>query len=376
MLQESVKCCAELLEVPGKLTLSVADRSVYFEPELTSQAVTEFGLSAYQAYIQLCDVLECGAITGPPLDESISDKFSYYLQFTLSRLNGRAEVSPNTSFVVIFRFETDRSLFRFAKAILKTMPAENALPVRMSLTFVPFSSEQFLHQISGASPIKHEYEEMPSIATSPQLSQAASPGPRLLLHPSDRSAHEFLHVRPAEYSWLATSEILHALRGSLPLKLRFSDSVLGYTPKVHGTSLGNFYRHLEIYFGVEEELPALLIVQDTTGKIFGCFTTHRWQIHGGRFFGNGECFVFSFDASGALKIFPWTGHNALFQFADDRRFLLGGSLSGGKAALIINQDWLHGSSFACDTFGSEPLGASEDFIIKDLELWSFTRDDS
>ena len=350
--------------------------SVYFEPDLNSQAVAEFGLSAYQAYIQLCDVLECGAITGPPLDDSINDHFSYYLQFTLSRLNGREEVVADSSYVVIFRFEADRSLFKFAKAILKIMPAENNLPVRMSLTYVPFSSEHFLHQISGASPIKHEYEDIPSIATSPILSQAFSPGPRLLLQPSDRSAHEFLRVRPLEYSWLATSELLHAVRGSLPLKLRFNDSVLGYSPKVHGTSLSNFYRHLEIYFGFQAELPALLIIQDTSGKIFGCFTTHRWQIHGGRFFGNGECFVFSFESADSPKIYPWSGHNSLFQFADDRRFLLGGSLSGGKPAILINQDWLHGASYACETFGSDPLGSSEEFIIKDLELWCFTRDDS
>ena len=109
--------------------------------------VNEVGLSAFQAYIQLCDVMECGAITGPPLDESLSDSHTFYLQFTLYRLNGRLEPSSEVSSVVIFRLGTDRALFRLAKAILKDMPTQVPPPPVTSLTLVPFSSEKFLNHI-------------------------------------------------------------------------------------------------------------------------------------------------------------------------------------------------------------------------------------
>ena len=78
------------------------------------------------------------------------------------------------------------------------------------------------------------------------------------------------------------------------------------------------------------------------------------------------------DAFG-LKIYPWHPEsNAYFMFSNTECIAMGG---GGAFALYLDKDFLHGVSGPCETFGSDILASSEDFIISDIEFWVFEGED-
>ncbi|THD24687.1 hypothetical protein D915_004594 [Fasciola hepatica] len=67
--------------------------------------------------------------------------------------------------------------------------------------------------------------------------------------------------------------------------------------------------------------------------------------------------------------YPWTGKNAFFISGETDSISIG--CSQGHSALHLDDVLLHGRTDSCDTFDNEPLSESRDFVVSDLEIWSF-----
>lgn len=183
-----------------------------------------------------------------------------------------------------------------------------------------------------------------------------------------------------------TPEVVCRLREFLPCYLRFAEWELAYSPAVHGTSLNTFYR--------QQAGPNLIVIEDAQGGIFGAFVLSPWHITRGSY-GKPESFVFvvrqgatvsSASHSEAaerdleqdigtyrqsmnldeptIDVF-WAnpGQGRVMQWSDKKMFGVGG-------ALVVCDDFLHGSTSSCGTFGSGPLSPhGKDFVIRSLECW-------
>jgi len=134
---------------------------------------------------------------------------------------------------------------------------------------------------------------------------------QLVLQPgSGESPNRLGHWQQAAWSPLNKCHALHGhallnesrlaqLRPHLPLGTRFASRWrLIYSPRVHGVSLGTFYRQCQAWPG-----ETMLLVEDTNGAVFGGFASHTWrasreQLHCGR----PDCFVFTFGSPDAHRI--------------------------------------------------------------------------
>lgn len=75
------------------------------------------------------------------------------------------------------------------------------------------------------------------------------------------------------------------------------------------------------------------------------------------------------EANGAVQVHTWAGENRYFMHADMDGFAMGG---GGGRAFCVDKDLFRGNSAACATFGTRaPLAASEEFVLRHLEVWTF-----
>ena len=48
----------------------------------------------------------------------------------------------------------------------------------------------------------------------------------------------------------------------------------------------------------------------------------------------------------------------------------------GHFGLWLDEDFLHGSSYNCETYGNRPLATTEDFLCTGIEAWGFGPGDS
>ena len=48
----------------------------------------------------------------------------------------------------------------------------------------------------------------------------------------------------------------------------------------------------------------------------------------------------------------------------------------GHFGLWLDEDFLHGSSYNCETYGNHPLATTEDFLCTGIEAWGFGPGDS
>ncbi|GAA30914.2 oxidation resistance protein 1 [Clonorchis sinensis] len=67
--------------------------------------------------------------------------------------------------------------------------------------------------------------------------------------------------------------------------------------------------------------------------------------------------------------FTWSGKNNFFIRGDHNSLTIG--CAQGHSALRLDDVLLHGRTETCETFDSPPLCSTEDFIINNLEVWSF-----
>jgi len=113
--------------------------------------------------------------------------------------------------------------------------------------------------------------------------------------------------------------------------------------------------------------PALLLIRDSAGYIFGAYTSDRWRREKvGRTYGTGEAFVFTTRPRRAQHV--WTKANYLFQSGSSDSISIGG---GSHFALWLDGDLMFGTSGACESFGNPCLASTAEFGIAQLEVWGF-----
>ncbi|KAG6504796.1 hypothetical protein ZIOFF_037143 [Zingiber officinale] len=111
-----------------------------------------------------------------------------------------------------------------------------------------------------------------------------------------------------------------------------------------------------------------MVVGDQKGAVFGGLVEAPLQPTSRRKYqGTNISFVFS-DVSGTPVIFRPTGSNHYFTLCSSEFLALGG---GGHFALYLDGDLLNGSSSSSETFGNSCLAHTEDFEVKEVELWAF-----
>eukprot|EP00935_MAST-01C_sp_MAST-1C-sp1_P002606 g2606.t1 len=166
--------------------------------------------------------------------------------------------------------------------------------------------------------------------------------------------------------------VVGALERALPPSQQGYDWVRRYSLARHGASLKTFFQRVQV--GVMVRF---------NGNIFGGFASAVWEVRA-QYYGNGECFLFSFaerdsDGGGApggaaaddddgLRIHRWTKKNNYFMLANEESIAMGG---GGNFGLYLDCDLFAGTSGTCETFGSSPLTAPEDFQCTNVEVWGF-----
>lgn len=201
---------------------------------------------------------------------------------------------------------------------------------------------------------------------------------RLLARQQRDEFEELLELGPLQSaSKLLTQDLALQIAEHFTPSLRFSSWHLVYTPRMHGTSMQTFYK--------QQSGPNVIVLRDTKGIVLGGFASRPWQ-HSGNAYGSAESFVFSsreplsgpraLEESEALErldmlrpsiqVFHARPHHRgdVLQWSDDRM------LAMGRAVVVQNQ-FLRGSSYSCDTYGSPELSNSgEDFVVQEFECWS------
>jgi hypothetical protein len=151
------------------------------------------------------------------------------------------------------------------------------------------------------------------------------------------------------------------LEAVLPEEHQNYDWDLLYSLKKHGSSLST------VFTNCRGSKYSLLAVQDTEGTLFGAFASDEWRSNGDRYYGSGECFLFTFKG-GEFAKYSWTRKNSYFMLSSPKGIALGG---GGHFALYLDADLLRGSSGQCSTFGSSCLASSTVFECVTVEIWGF-----
>uniref|UniRef100_A0A0D3A115 TLDc domain-containing protein n=1 Tax=Brassica oleracea var. oleracea TaxID=109376 RepID=A0A0D3A115_BRAOL len=163
-------------------------------------------------------------------------------------------------------------------------------------------------------------------------------------------------------SLLLKEQSRRSLYTSLPALVQGRKWVLLYSTWRHGISLSTLYRKSQLWPGL-----SLLVVGDKKGSVFGGLveaplipTDYKYQ-------GTNNTFVFT-DKSGQPTVYHPTGANRFYTLCSKDFLALGG---GGRFALYLDSELLHGSSACSETYGNSCLANSQDFDVKEVELWGF-----
>jgi len=173
------------------------------------------------------------------------------------------------------------------------------------------------------------------------------------------------HELPAtsDESSLMSDSLRGFLHSALPTLVKGRQWVLLYSTQKHGMSLLTLYHRSAMQPG-----PCLLVAGDTEGVVFGGLVNAPLQpTPTKKYQGTSESFVFT-NIADPPYIFHPTGLNRYFVLCTTESLAFGG---GGHFALHIDAELLNGSSGACETYGNCCLAQTEDFTLKDVELWGF-----
>ncbi|XP_072853151.2 nuclear receptor coactivator 7 isoform X2 [Pogona vitticeps] len=147
----------------------------------------------------------------------------------------------------------------------------------------------------------------------------------------------------------------------LPARVQGYPWRLVYSTQEHGTSLKTLYRR-----SASLDSPVLLVIKDMDNQIFGAYATHPFKFSD-HYYGTGETFLYTFNP--LFKVFKWSGENTYFINGDVASLELGGG--DGKFGLWLDADLYHGRSNCCSTFNNDILSKKEDFVVQDVEVWTF-----
>lgn len=167
----------------------------------------------------------------------------------------------------------------------------------------------------------------------------------------------------SEPSLLLSEKTSSALYASLPTLVQGRKWLLLYSTWRHGISLSTLYRRSMLWPG-----SSLLVVGDNRGAVFGGMVEAPLRpTDKRRYQGTNDTFVFT-NKPGHPVIFRPTGVNRYFTLCSTDFLAIGG---GGHFALYLDSDLLNGSSSVSETYGNPCLAHTEDFEVKEVELWAF-----
>ncbi|XP_061344709.1 uncharacterized protein LOC133290610 isoform X2 [Gastrolobium bilobum] len=167
----------------------------------------------------------------------------------------------------------------------------------------------------------------------------------------------------SEPSMLISDNIRSVVYASLPALIHGRKWILLYSTWKHGISLSTLYRRSMIWPGI-----SLLVVGDRKGAVFGGLVEAPLIPSSKRKYqGTNNTFVFT-NTSGRPVIYRPTGVNRYFTLCTTNFLAIGG---GGHFALYLDGDLLNGSSSVSETYGNPCLAHSQDFEVKEVELWGF-----
>jgi len=167
----------------------------------------------------------------------------------------------------------------------------------------------------------------------------------------------------SEPSLLLSEKTRSALYASLPTLVQGRKWLLLYSTWRHGISLSTLYRRSMLWPG-----SSLLVVGDRRGAVFGGMVEAPLRpTDKRRYQGTNDTFVFT-NKPGHPVVFRPTGVNRYFTLCSTDFLAIGG---GGHFALYLDGDLLNGSSSVSETYGNPCLAHTEDFEVKEVELWAF-----
>ncbi|KAK2389756.1 hypothetical protein P8452_27289 [Trifolium repens] len=169
----------------------------------------------------------------------------------------------------------------------------------------------------------------------------------------------------SEPSVLVSESIRNVLYASLPPLMHGRKWLLLYSTWRNGISLSTLYRRSMLWPGL-----SLLVVGDKKGAVFGSLVeTPLKPSNKRKYQGTNSTYVFT-NISGDPIIYRPTGVNRYFTLCNTDYIAIGG---GGHFALYLDGDLLNGSSSVSETFGNPCLANSQDFEVKEVELWGFVQ---
>eukprot|EP00258_Populus_trichocarpa_P006609 XP_002310564.3 oxidation resistance protein 1 [Populus trichocarpa] len=162
----------------------------------------------------------------------------------------------------------------------------------------------------------------------------------------------------SEPSLLLSEKERSTLYVSLPALVQGRKWLLLYSTWRHGISLSTLYRRSMLWSG-----HSLLVVGDRKGAVFGGLVEAPLRPTNKKYQGTNSTFVFT-NKPGHPVIFRPTGANRYFTLCSTDFLAIGG---GGRFALYMDSDLLNVS----ETYGNPCLAHTEDFEVKEVELWGF-----
>lgn len=111
----------------------------------------------------------------------------------------------------------------------------------------------------------------------------------------------------------------------------------------------------------------VLLIKDDKNNTFGVFSNESYSMNT-KFYGTGECFLFSFFETEKIHCFHSTGFNENFIYSDENMMAFG--CSDNYFSLCIKDNMLSGYSKTTQTFKNPCLARNDNFFIVKLELWS------
>ncbi|KAL5175638.1 Oxidation resistance protein 1 [Glycine soja] len=167
----------------------------------------------------------------------------------------------------------------------------------------------------------------------------------------------------SEPSMLVSEGVRNAVYASLPALIRGRKWFMLYSTWKHGISLSTLYRRSMLCPGM-----SLLVVGDRKGAVFGGLVEAPLRPSNKRKYqGTNNSFVFT-NTSGCPVIYHPTGVNRYFTLCTTDFLAIGG---GSHFALYLEGDLLNGSSSVSETYGNPCLAHSQEFEVKEVELWGF-----
>ncbi|KAG0471659.1 hypothetical protein HPP92_016205 [Vanilla planifolia] len=166
----------------------------------------------------------------------------------------------------------------------------------------------------------------------------------------------------SEPSSIMSEDMRKFLYFSLPAVAQGRVWLLLYSTWRHGISLSTMYRKSFLCPGY-----CLLVVGDQKGTVFGGLVEAPLRPSNKKYQGTNSSFVFT-NLYNNPVIFRPTGINHYFILCSPDYFAMGG---GSHFALYLEADLLSGSSYKSETFGNSCLAHSENFKVKEIELWGF-----